>query len=269
MAKSPTRVAAEKAPDQLPATDSGFEEFAGAGLNNVGSDDILIPRLGIIQALSPQLKKTKSEYIPGAEEGIICDLGTAELFPDGIWFLPVYYRKDYLEWAPRESGEGLVEVHSSPTIMDQTSRNDANQVVLPNGNVVQETAQFYGINLTAGGRLSFIPMASTQIKKARRWNTLATGEKLRRSDGSEFVAPLFYRTYFLTSAEEGNNKGDWYGWVLNRGKALPEISLEEDGFDWRQLKGQATSFLDSLVKGEVKGDVASMAEDSSQTEEAM
>ena len=247
---------------QLPANVSDeFSEFAGSGLENVGSDDLLVPRLSILQALSPQLKKTKSEFIPGAEEGDIADVGTGEVFEDGVWFLPVHYRKDYLEWAPRDTGKGLVTIHSDPSILDKCSRNERNQPILPNGNIIVETAQFFGLNLSAGRRMCFIPMASTQLKKARRWNTLAMGEKLKRSDGSEFTAPLFYRTYQLTSAGESNNDGDWSGWVITRGPSLPEITQDEHGMDWHTLKKEALEFRDSLAKGEARGDLSEAAPD--------
>ena len=250
--------AVTKAEAKLPVDIADFEAHAGEGLDNVGADDLLVPRLAILQALSPQLKKVKSEYIENAEEGMIADLGTGELFPDGLWFLPVHYRKEFLEWAPRDSGKGLVEVHSSPDILEQTTKDDRGRQVLPSGNYIAETAQFYGINLSAGGRLSFIPMTSTQLKKARRLNTLAMGEKLQRADGSEFTAPLWYRTYQFGSAAESNNEGDWFGWTIKRGKALPELSIEEDGLDWQIIKEQAVAFRDSLIKGELRGDVSGM-----------
>lgn len=246
--------------NKLPANTDDFSDYAGAGLENVTSKDLLVPRLTILQALSPQVNKRKSEYIEGSEVGQIADVGTGEVFPDGVIFLPVYFRKDYLEWAPRDSGRGLVAIHSDPAILDQTTRNDRNQPVLANGNYIAETAQFFGLNLsTPDRRKCFVPMTSTQLKKARKWNTLASGEKLTRSDGSQYTPPLFYRTYNLTTAEESNNDGDWVGWVITRGDALPEASAEVLGGDWHNIFEEAKQFLESLRKGEVGADVSSMA----------
>lgn len=256
--------AAQAAMPTIPEDD--FSAYAGAGMEEVRSSDLLVPRLGILQALSPQIKKQKAEYIPGGEEGMIADLGTGELFPEGILFLPVHYRKDYLEWAPRDTGKGLVGVHHDPAILDQCTRDDRGRQVLPNGNYVAETAQFFGLNLSAGRRMCFIPMTSTQLKKARRWNTLAMGEKLKRADGSEFTAPLFYRTYRLTTAAESNNDGDWYGWVIARGPALPELTSESHGMDWRSVKNEALAFRESLAKGAARAD---LAEEAHASEEAM
>ena len=41
---------------------------SGVGLDNVTADDMQIPFLRILQALSPQLIKTNSGYIKGAEQ---------------------------------------------------------------------------------------------------------------------------------------------------------------------------------------------------------
>lgn len=236
--------------------DDFFGAFAGAGLENVNSTDLLIPRLTIIQALSPQLQRKKAEFIEGADIGDIVDVATGELFKDGILFLPVLYRKDWLEWAPRSSGEGLVEIHHDPAILDQTTRNERKQAVLPNGNVISETAQFFGFNLSADRRKCFIPFSSTQLKKARKWITLATSEKLRRGDGSEYVAPLFFRTYNLTTAEESNNQGEWAGWNVARGAALPELDI---GINWQQIGRDAVEFRDSLIAGQMRGDMSNLS----------
>lgn len=239
-----------------------FSQYAGAGMENVGSTDILVPRLTILQQLSPQLNQRKSEYVDGSAVGDICDVGTGELFKQGITFIPVYYRKDYLEWAPRASGGGLVSIHSDPSILDRCQRNEKNQPILPNGNYVAETAQWFGLNLSADGRRSFIPMASTQLKRSRRWMTLATGEKLSRSDGSTFTPPLFYRSYSLVSAAESNNQGDWFGWKVER--ALP---ITELGDNWRAIRDECIAFREQLSSGVVRGDLSE--DQDSSAEESM
>jgi hypothetical protein len=241
---------ADAAPPPAERCDADFSAFAGAGLENVTSADVLIPRLTILQALSPQINKRKPEYVEGAEQGMICDVGTGELFPDGVVFIPCYYSKVYLEWFPRDTGKGLATIHTSAGILDETARNERNQPILPNGNYISETAQFFGLNLSADGRRSFIPMSSTMLKRARRWLTLATGEKLKRADGSSFTPPLFYRSYMLTTVEDGNSEGDWFSWKIERGPAMPELE------DWRGLMDECKSFVDSLVAGKVKGDIA-------------
>jgi hypothetical protein len=95
-------------------------------------------------------------------------------------------------------------------------------------------------------------MASTQLKRSRKWMTLATGERLKRSDGSSFVPPLFYRSYNLGVAAESNNEGEWFGWKVDRGPSLPELTS-----DWKSLRDECISFRDQLLLGSLRGDLAS------------
>lgn len=261
MAKKQELVPAVQGNTNVAVADDFFQQNAGAGLDNVTASDMLVPRLAILQSLSPQLKQRDSAFIEGAKVGDICDVGTGTIFKS-LLFLPVYYRKDYLEWAPRSSGGGLVNIHSDPSIMDQTTRNERKQPLLANGNLIAETAQFYGFNLSAGRQMCFIPMASTQLKKARKWITLAAGEKLKRGDGSEFVAPLFYRAYELGVAEESNAQGDWAAWTVNRGPALTEIDF--DGTPWQAVAQSAADFRLQVMGGEARGDVSDMNSDIAQ-----
>ena len=251
------KVATTKQGDKLPKSASGFEDYAGMGMENVTSSDILIPRLSILQALSPQVSKKKAEFIEGAEVGMICDVGTEEIFPDGIVYVPVFFEKQWLEWGPRSSNIGLAGIHKTDLILQECTWNERRQPVLPNGNYIAETAQMFGINVTAGMRKSFIPFTSTQLKKSRRWLSWATGEELRRSDGTKFTPPLFYRSYDLSTVDETNSEGDWSGWKIERGETLAELA-ETVGFDLREVMTDAKAFYDSLVAGAASADVASM-----------
>lgn len=240
--------------NNLPAASADFAAFDGipSGYENVTARDLLIPRLTILQGLSPQVTRGQPEYDEEAKVGDIYDVGLQQRFPDGIIFIPVYYQKQWLEWAPRSSGKGLQGIHDTDAILDQCERDDKGKYVLPNGNYISETAQLYGLNVSADFRKCFIPMASTQLKKARRLLTLATSEKLTRDDGSQFTPPLFYRSYVMTSVPESNNEGNWMGWKIERGSPLTEFA------NWRQLLDDIKEFRESLAEGTVKGDIASM-----------
>ena len=43
-----------------------FEAHAGAGMDSIGTEDMQIPFLRILQPLSPQLLKTDPKFIKGA-----------------------------------------------------------------------------------------------------------------------------------------------------------------------------------------------------------
>jgi len=261
MAKSKEVAVVEKG-TAVALSDQSFESFAGEGLENVGSRDLVIPRITILQALSPQVQPKKPEYINGAKIGDICDVGTQEIFESPMPFLPVHYVKQWLEWAPRSSGKGLVRIHDTPDIVDQCTLDEKKRPITKDGNYIAETAQFFGLNLSAGGRRSFLPLASTQLKKARRWLTLATSERVMRPDGSAYTPPLFYRVYNLSTVDESNSEGDWAGWKVERGERLQDYDV-----NWKDIFNEAVNFRDSLKRGEVRGDVG--AEEQTDTESAM
>ncbi len=250
---APSKEVAVK-PSQPLTPNTAFEAHAGEGLEHVTANDLLIPRLSILQSMSDQLKPKKAVYVEGAKVGDICNLGTGELMEPPLHFLPIHYAKQWLEWNG-DIGEGLAAIHNDASILDMCERDDDGHFFRKdNGHPVQETAQFFGINLASRTR-AFIGLKSTELKKAKKWLTLATSEKAKKADGTEYTPALFYRTYELSISEEGNAKGDWYGWKIDRGPRLEELE------DWQNLLKDALAFRDSIKKGEVRSDISSMGEE--------
>lgn len=85
-----------------------YGEFSGAGLEGVTADDLIIPFMTLLQALSPEV-----EDIDEAKSGMIFNKGTQELIPgeEGFAFLPVQWEVYYVEWVPRNKGGGLAGRH--------------------------------------------------------------------------------------------------------------------------------------------------------------
>jgi hypothetical protein len=250
--KSPSKqeVAPVKEP-KVPATKAAAFDVDDTGFENVKPGDLIVPRYTILQGLSPQVTKGKPEYDADARVGQIYNVGLQEVVGDEMLFLPAYYAKQFLEWAPRSSGKGLVQVHDSADIMDQTTRDANNRPTLRNGNYIAETAQFFGFDITEGTpRKIFIPMASTQLKKARRLLTLAMSEELVLDDGRTRTPPIYYRIYKLTTVPESNQEGSWVGWKIERDKALTELD------NWQKLADDAKKFREMLTAGKLKGDMA-------------
>lgn len=264
-AKKPSSAVAVKKPGTVAKSAAAlFAAHKGAGLENVKASDLLVPRIGILQQLSPQLKKNKPEYDADAEEGDIYDVGLHQILGKEITFIPIMYQKVFLEWYPRESGRGLARIHTDDAIMQETTLDDKNRPTLENGNYVAETAQFYGFVVTDKGyRLSFIPMGSTQLKKARQWLTMVTGEEAEDDDGNAFTPPLFYRSYTLSTVAESNVQGDWWGWKIERGAATQEFE------DFASLFKTLVESHRQLSSGQAKGDMSGIGDDGADNSESM
>lgn len=249
-AKKSKALAKRKPDTDLKVSDAeAIAAFAGAGMETVTANDLIIPRIQILQDLSPQVKKSKEQYIEGAKVGDICDVAMGEILDEPLHFLPVSYSKVWLEWKPKRGG--LARIHDTDAIMAQTKPNDKGKPTLQSGNIVEECAQFFGYRLTDDGPvMCFIPMKSSQLKVARKWMTLATSEKVDREDGSKFTPPLFYRTYILGTVDNSNDQGDWSGWTVERGPTLMEFSDS-----WKDIFQSAVDLNGQVKSGKAKGDL--------------
>lgn len=241
----------------LPEGFDFVEEDAGLGLTNVGTEDQAIPFLAILQKGSPQVNRKKDQYIDGAEPGMVFNTVTGELYSgdEGVIVIPVAYDRALLEWRPRDSGGGFAGKHPVDTpLLQQTTKNEKNQDVLPNGNILENTAHHYVLVVHADGRFeqAIIAMKSTQLKKSRKWNSLMKSIVLKRKDGTPFIPPTFLYRYLLTTVFEEKNGNDWYGWKIENAGMLTDKNLYEVAKQFSVAVGEG--------KVEVKHDAADTGE---------
>lgn len=245
--------------EKLPAIQQGgavaefdptmYEQEAGAGLSNIGMGDMSTPFLVVLQKGSPQCDETTGEYIEGAKQGMFFDTVSKEMFnrDTGIIVIPCGFASRQVEWKPRESGGGWVAEHPIDTpLLQTTKKNDKGQDVLPNGNLLVQTAYHYVMQIdpvTGSHKRAVIAMTSTQLKKSRRWNSLMVGKKLPRRDGmGTFTPPIYAYYYRLTTIPEQNEKGSWFG-----------IDLQEGGLvNHREHHSEAKAYAEAVSRGEVR-----------------
>lgn len=197
---------------------------AGLGFENVSANDVAIPYLKILQALSPELRgQTK---VPGAEEGLIMNTVTTQLMKE-FRVIPCAFKKSYVEWTPREAGGGLVKEHADESILASTKKNERNQDVLPNGNLIVTTAYHYVLVLTEGGfERAVMAMSSTQLKKSRRWLGQMMSLQIKVGDKS-FTPPPFSHSYHVATGMETKDSNSWFGWIINDPVLVNDKNLYE------------------------------------------
>lgn len=200
---------------------------AGAtGFENSSDKDFQIPYLAIIQKGSPQLDKNAPEFIKGAETGDIVNTSTGrvyKVFGDGsevLEVIPCGFQPAYVEWKLRSQGGGFVRTHTTPPPskkgndqgkLDPNGRFD---LTSPGTHVVE--TKYHSVIVKDGEDWypAVIALASTQLKKSRKWMSQMQARKVVASDGTTFNPPTFANRYKITTAPESNNFGDWYGWVF-------------------------------------------------------
>jgi hypothetical protein len=211
MAKSSTKVPAKASGGaKLPAKRYDWKGMSGRGLDQVGAHDILTSQIGIIQPLSPQLQKSKPEFIKGAKAGMYVDKATKKIY-ETIEFVPCYYATKFIEWKPNRGGFAH-DWGTDRGVMNKTRRKgeDDYRDYLQNGNYVAETKTFWGYNIEDEPIASFFPLAYTQVKPAKDLISALRRQMGTDENGEKFPAPIFYKSVILKTAERSNEKGEWF-----------------------------------------------------------
>jgi hypothetical protein len=245
--------------ENLPAMNlESLVEFAGAGLDTITSDDMQTPRLKVLAAMSPEV-----DELDGAKAGMIFNNVSKKLYSgqDGIKVVVCGYEKVWLEWTDRGKGASapvnIFEPKDKPT---NAVRGDDGKFRLENGNYLEECANFYVLLLNDGAapEPAILSMKATQLKAARSWAYSLKNEFIQNPKTKQlFLAPSWYRIYHLTTTKQQNDKGSWYGWVVNK----DEFLSDEATFD------MAAGFNESVRKGKVtakyddEGDSSNSSED--------
>ena len=226
-------------PSALVAFADDMMADAGLGFENVTANDVAIPYLKVLQALSPELRGVTK--VAGAEEGLIINTVTGVLMKE-VRVIPCAFKKSYVEWTPREAGGGLVKEHTEEKILEKTKKNERNQDVLPNGNLIVTTAYHYVLVLSESGfERALIAMSSTQLKKSRRWLGQMMALQVKVGEKS-FTPPQFSHSYHLGTGMETKDTNSWYGWLIN------DPSMVQDRNVYESAKKFATDVNAGLVK---------------------
>ena len=158
---------AKKASTEMSLGVDDMLKDANSGLENVTSEDLAIPFLRIIQAMSPQVNARDGKHIKGCEQGDIFNTVDNTLYKgaDGVVVVPVAYKRTYLEWMPER--KGLAGVHDSSEILKSVVKSDKGQDFLENGNVLSTTANHYVLIVDDKGGFSqgIIALSGSQLKE--------------------------------------------------------------------------------------------------------
>lgn len=178
------------------------------GSEDVGMNDIILPRLDVLQALSPQIKKKDPKYIEGAEQGQIFNTVSGEIYGDSLTFIPVKFAREFIIWQDRDSGGGFRGAF--PTA-DEAEEALA-QLENPDLHEIVETHVHYVLLVTEGKlEEAVLSLAKSKRKVSRKLNTL-----VQMAGGDRFA-----KAYKLSATEVDGPKGEYWsfdvsplGWVM-------------------------------------------------------
>ena len=222
-----------------------FEDDANAGSQNISQEDLALPFLKVLGQLSPEINTRDAKYIKGTQPGMILNTVTGEYYDGekGIQVLPVFYKRQYIEWQDRGESMGApVAIHEvNSDLLSKVTRDKSNKDRLPNGNYLENTASHFIVLLGKTPTTALISMKATQLKVSRKWNSIMMGIKMQGKNGL-FTPPTYSHIYKLKTVQMSNDKGTWFGWDVSK------VGPIED----KSVYGIAKNFAERVSKGEIK-----------------
>lgn len=208
-------------------TVNAYADYAGAGMEDVSSSEMLIPFLRIVQPTANVLKETDPSYDDSVKKGMIFNTATGLYVSRdvGFGFVPTNRQASYNEWVPISAGGGSgsgfrgVWDHDDPRIAPMLKQQGAFKPLnTGQGTELIETFTIYGaaVPIVDGvwhndeAMAAVISFSSTQIKKYKMWVT-----RLQALTGAPRPKyPMFAWRWHLTTQPEFNAKGAFYGWRI-------------------------------------------------------
>ena len=222
-----------------------FEADANQGAQNIAQDDLALPFLKVLGQLSPEINSRDAKYMKGAQPGMILNTVTGDYYDGekGINVLPVFYKRQYIEWQDRGASMGApVAIHEVDSdLLSKVTRDKSNKDRLPNGNYLENTASHFVILMGDTPTTALISMKATQLKISRKWNSMMMGIKMQGKNGL-FTPPTYSHIYNLKTVQMSNDKGTWFGWDVSKVGPVQDKSVYDI----------AKNFAERVGKGEIE-----------------
>lgn len=217
------------------------------GSEEVGIDDITLPRIDVLQALSPQIKKTDPKYIEGAEQGMVFNTVSSELYGSQVSFIPVKFAREFIVWQDRKAGGGFRGSFQS----EEDAERERLQLESPDSHEVVETHVHYVLIVHDDGSVeeAVLSLSRSKRKVSRKINTLVQMAGCDR----------FAKVYSLNAIEVDGPKGEYWsfdvtplGWAtkphydkalatfeaINNGERKIDRNYSEDGAEGRPASAE-------------------------------
>jgi hypothetical protein len=234
-------------------------EDQGAGTMGMGKEDVAIPRLAILQQLSPMCTRGNAAYNDQAKSGDIYNSVMDKLYDGekGIEIILCAYQRNYIQWRLRTKGGGFIKDwgHDGKCLEVTTPDSFGANIVNddPESEIVA-TAEYFGMIVNPDGSVEYviIDLAKSQMKHARFLNAKIQSytPSVKKPDGTmvRIKAPMFYRSYmFKTQVETNKKQQSWMGWDITPGREL--LGIEGYG---EELYTSAREFRKQVESGAVK-----------------
>lgn len=209
--------ATEQLPAQLSPEEAMLAKLAEKN-TKFEQNELVVPRLKILQPLNPEVQEGESQYVTGAKPGMFYNTSSNKLTPgqEGMIICVIGHQKQTIEWVPREAGGGLVKIWGSDEGWKALCEPQEREKFVPvtkEGHTIDKQRSFliFDIDKETGNiDPSFFNLKGTGNRVANLLATMLTQTRVRLSNNTVITPPFYYFTYKLTLDKVSNNKGTWW-----------------------------------------------------------
>lgn len=195
----------------------------GRGKENMDREDLTIPRIKLLQPMSPEVDEEDSEHRPGTLMNSI----TGHNYGKSIVFIPLLHSKSRMLWRDREDGGGIQcsaadalhprecvmttlndeEVKTGPTCA-QCKLKDWNNAAATDREKAPKCTLYYNFPIVIVGEREpvVLTMERTKTKAARKLLSLAA------YTGGNY--DIFAKKYKLTVIKDKKNDNQWFNYSI-------------------------------------------------------
>jgi hypothetical protein len=210
----------EQIPDYL-------KGLAKDGLEEMGREDFVLPRIAIAQTLSPAINKKKPGFISGLSAGQMYNTVTREIYGEEVLFVAVLFSKARIYFEDINKGGGIICQSTNalnggrlcPQSCDQCEHSrfgpdgdapDCNKFMNYPGFVLDPKAH------TIKG-MAAVSMKSTAITVAKNWNSLIRLANL----------PTYGKVYKISVVEDSRDSNDFWNYKVEPVGFTPQALIHQ------------------------------------------
>lgn len=181
--------------DLFQGQDTGFE--------GTDAQTFKTPFVKILQALSPELKRSDPKFIKDAEQGLFCNSATQAIYKElSVIILKVEHA--LVVWRPERGG--FVGRFNKSEESKVVSSKEGLKKWDEEGNEVMDSIEFYCMSVNDPSDVFILPMSTASIKHAK---SFATRLRMLKSGGKS-VGVSWAGVWNIKTVEESNDRGSWF-----------------------------------------------------------
>lgn len=171
------------------------------GNENVSAEDTAIPRIKLLQSLSPEVNKRGAEYVEGAEAGSILTTVTNDVNEE-LYVCNLFFKKEFVAFKKRAlGGNDFQGAHESrEAAMEHLTGQNLNAADYDINESHRHVVAIINPADATIDKVAILSMTGTNVAQSRNWNTAIVNQGFDRFSG----------VWKLSTLEKSNTKGNWF-----------------------------------------------------------